>query len=92
MVGQQVRQRAALALQQLDDGVADLVDLVAVEALEHRPQSAQQRVEIQRGLGVAACRWCAPGGQLAQFAWAGGDLQVPVADQVLVADDRPVEV
>ena len=48
--GQHARQRPALALQQLDDGVADLVDLVAVQALEHRAQTAEQRVQVQGGL------------------------------------------
>ena len=70
-----------------DDGVADLVDLVAVQALEHRAQSAEQRVEVQRRLGVALGDRRARR-QLAQFTWARRDLQVPVTDQVLVADHR----
>ena len=52
VVDKQIRQRATLALQQFDDGVAHLVDLGAVQPLEHRPQTAEQRVEIERGLGV----------------------------------------
>ena len=47
-----VGQRAALALEQLDDGVAHLVDLVSVETLEHRAKTTQQGIEVQRRLGV----------------------------------------
>ena len=36
-VGQHVGQRSALALQQLNDGAADRVDLVGVQALDQRP-------------------------------------------------------
>ena len=87
VLGQQLRQCAALALKQFDDRVADLVDLAAVEALEHRTQSAQQRIEVERRLGVGPGDRAA-GRQLAQFARARGDFEVAVADQVLVADHR----
>ena len=86
-VGQHVRQRPTLALQQLDDGAADRVDLVGVQALEHRPQSAQQRIEIQRRLGVLGVDRPARR-QLAQLPGPGRDLQEPVADQVVVSDHR----
>ncbi len=57
--GQQIRQRTALTLQQFEDGVAHLVDLGAVETLEYRPQTPEQRVEIQRRLGVLLGDGCA---------------------------------
>jgi hypothetical protein len=87
-VGQQVRQRATLTLQQLEDGVAHLVDLAAVEAFEHRSQSAEQRIEIQRGLGVLLRNRRARR-QLAELARTGRDLQIAVTDQVFVADHGP---
>ena len=87
VVDSSVGQRAALALQQLDDGVADLVDLRAVQSLEHRAQSAEQRIEVECGLGVLP-RNRAARRNLAQFPWPRGDLEIAVTDQVLVADHR----
>ena len=61
--GEEFRQRPAVALQQLDDRVADLVDLRAVETLQDGPQATKQGVEVQRRLGVGR-GMVAPAGSL----------------------------
>ena len=84
---QEAGQRAALALQQLHDCAADLVDLGSVEALEDWLQSAEEGIQVERGLRVLP-RDGASRRDLAQFAWACGDLEIAVADEVLVTDGR----
>ena len=55
---------AALALEDRDDRLGDVVDLVGVQRAEQRPEAADQRVEVERGLG-ALDRDGAARGQLA---------------------------
>ena len=70
VVGQRIRERrrlgeqrvegAALALKDLDQRVGQRVDIVRIQALDNRFESAEQQIEIQRRLGavernLAAC-------------------------------------
>ena len=80
---------AALALEDGDDRRGDAVDLLRIQRPEQRLEATDQRVEVQRRLG--AC-------QRDESAWRQGafsalpgpsaEFQVPVADEVLVADLR----
>ena len=56
-------QRAALALQDLDQRRGQRVDILRVQALDDGFEPAEQQVEVERGRR-AVHRICAPGGRI----------------------------
>ena len=64
----------------------DVVDLVGVERPEQRAEAADQRVEVERGLGALQRDGRACGQPLVVVAAL--ELHVAIADQVQVADRR----
>src|SRR4029453_3729292 len=85
-LGQKGIDRGPLILKYLDQLAAQRIDLVGIQRLEQWTESADERIEVQRRLrtlrrdGVPRFEW-------AYAARTFLQLQIAIADQVVVADE-----